>query len=65
LNYFVPAKVLSKTMFKSVSAGISVRNLGLLWVKNKEGIDPDYVNTKNYSNLPPARNYYFTLNVSF
>ena len=65
LNYFVPAKVLSKTMFKSVSAGISVRNLGLLWVKNKEGIDPDYVSSKNYSNLPPARNYYFTLNVSF
>lgn len=65
LTYSVPSALLQKTIFKSLNAGISVRNLGMLWVANKEKIDPDYVMTNNYTNLPPARTYYFTLNMTF
>ncbi|WP_321480847.1 SusC/RagA family TonB-linked outer membrane protein [uncultured Bacteroides sp.] len=64
LNYNFPSELLLKTPFKSVTAGFTVRNLGILWAANKKGIDPDYVATKDYNNLPPAKNYYFTLNIS-
>jgi len=65
LGYNVPSKLLSKTPIKSASASFSVRNLGLLWKKNKAGVDPDYVATNTYTNLPPAKSFFFTINLSF
>lgn len=65
LSYSLPAKVISRTPFKALSASVSARNLGLLWTKNKDGIDPDYVNKNTYSNLPPTKNYVFGINATF
>ncbi len=63
LNYHVPAKWGNKIKVKSITAGISVRNLGIItW--NKQDIDPDYQNTINAGILPPAKSFLFSLNVS-
>jgi len=65
LSYKVPAQFIKKVGFKSLSVSANARNLGMLWAKNKEGIDPSYPSTANYSNLPPTKNYVLGLNASF
>ena len=65
LSYSVPNEWLAKTFFKSLSFNFAVRNLGLLWVKNKEGIDPQYLSNNNYNTLSPQRTYTLQLNCSF
>lgn len=65
LNYSIPQNILRKMGFiKAVNVGATVSNLGLLWVANKEGIDPNYQMTSTYTNLPPSRNYLFNLNLT-
>ncbi|WP_232282961.1 SusC/RagA family TonB-linked outer membrane protein [Pedobacter sp. BAL39] len=65
LSYSLPGTVLKNIPFiKRVDIGATVSNLGLIWVKNKEGIDPDYQMTGTFANLPPTRNYLFNLKVS-
>ena len=64
-GYIAPAKLLKRTPLKSASINASVRNLGLLWTKNKDGIDPSYVNTGSYNNLPPTKAFFISLNTSF
>lgn len=65
LGYQVPAQVLSRTGMKSLGLSMSARNLGIIWKKNKAGIDPSYTNGTNYNNLPPATSYFMSLNASF
>lgn len=65
LSYALPESLLPRNSFKSVSFSASARNLGLLWTANKKGIDPEYLNTGNYSNLRPATSFVFGLNASF
>ncbi len=65
LGYNFPFKTLEHTPFKAVNLNASVRNLGLIWRKNKDGIDPNYRTLNSYSNLPPSPTYYLSLNVSF
>ncbi|MEN5085591.1 SusC/RagA family TonB-linked outer membrane protein [Sphingobacterium faecium] len=65
LAYNVPFKTLENTPFKSVDVSGSVRNLGLIWRKNKDGIDPTYRTLNSYSNLPPSPTFFVTLNMSF
>jgi hypothetical protein len=65
LGYSFPFKTLEHTPFKSVNVNASVRNLGLLWRKNKDGIDPSYRTLNSYSNLPPSPTYFMSLNLSF
>lgn len=65
LGYQVPAKVLSRMTMKSLGMSVSARNLGIIWKKNKAGIDPSYVASSNYTNLPPAPVFYLSLNASF
>lgn len=65
LGYNFPFKMLERTPFKSVNVNASVRNLGLIWRKNKDGIDPSYRTLNNYSNLPPSPTYFMSLNLSF
>jgi TonB-linked SusC/RagA family outer membrane protein len=65
LAYALPKRFLGHTPFKSFSASLTARNLGLLWRANKDGIDPDYVNTLSYSNLPPTKNFVFGINATF
>ena len=64
-GYQVPSKVLARTPVKSIGINFSVRNLGLIWRSNKSGLDPSYIMSTNYSNLPPSPSYYMSLNASF
>ncbi|MCD0466969.1 SusC/RagA family TonB-linked outer membrane protein [Flavobacterium sp. ENC] len=65
LGYNVPSEWLAKTFIKSLSFNFAARNLGLLWVKNDLGIDPQYLSTNNYNTLAPQRNYTLQFNCSF
>lgn len=65
LGYNVPMKWLDRTFMKSLSFNFAVRNLGLLWVKNDLGIDPQYLSNNNYNTLAPQRNYTLQFNCSF
>jgi hypothetical protein len=65
LSYRVPQELLPKGVFKSLSVSANARNLGLIWTANKQGLDPEYLNSGNYSNLPPATSFVFSLNASF
>ena len=65
LGYNAPADILKGTPFKSANVSGSVRNLGLIWRKNKDGVDPSYVFTNNYNNLPPAKAFFLSINASF
>ena len=65
LGYNVPAEWLEKTFIKSLSFNFAARNLGLLWVKNDLGIDPQYLSNGNYNTLAPQRNYTLQFNCSF
>jgi len=65
LGYQVPSLYLERTPIKSLNFNLSARNLGIIWRRNKSGIDPDYLNTQSYSNLPPLTSFFFTLNAGF
>lgn len=65
LGYTAPLSLLKGTPFKSASLSASARNLGLIWTKNKDGVDPSYVFTNNYNNLPPAKAFFISINTSF
>ncbi|MGJ5641485.1 SusC/RagA family TonB-linked outer membrane protein [Formosa sp. S-31] len=65
LAYNLPAEFLEKTWFKSVSVSFAARNLGILWRKNDQDIDPMYLATNNYNTLPPERNYTLQFNLGF
>lgn len=65
LAYNIPTAVIRHTPFKTFSANFTARNLGILWRKNKDGIDPDYVTTNSYNNLPPTKNFVLGFNASF
>lgn len=65
LGYNVPVVLLRKTFMKSLSMNASVRNLGILWRKNKDNVDPKYIRTNSYNNLPPTKAYFISLNTSF
>nr|WP_249665380.1 SusC/RagA family TonB-linked outer membrane protein [Mucilaginibacter sp. Bleaf8] len=65
LNYALPASALRALSFvKGVNFGVTATNLGLLWVSNKEGVDPDYQMTNSFNNLPPSRTFLFNMNIS-
>jgi hypothetical protein len=66
LGYHFPASMLPKRVFKSLSVSGNVRNLGMIWVKNKEKLDPEYLNANsNYYSMPPVTSYLFNINASF
>jgi TonB-linked SusC/RagA family outer membrane protein len=66
LAYNVPAKLLPKGVFKSLSISGNVRNLGMIWAANKEKLDPEYLNANsNYYSMPPVTSYVFNINASF
>ncbi|WP_268223962.1 SusC/RagA family TonB-linked outer membrane protein [Sinomicrobium oceani] len=66
LNYNMPSEMLEKLGFiRRMNIGASVTNLGPIWVKNDEGLDPNYVFQGNYQSLAPPVTYTLSLNVSF
>lgn len=66
VSYQFPSELLRKSgFFKSAGVGLTASNLGIIWRKNKDGIDPDYVMTDTYNNLPPVVNYAVNLQFTF
>ncbi|EHQ25214.1 SusC/RagA family TonB-linked outer membrane protein [Mucilaginibacter paludis] len=65
LSYQLPTALTNKVMIKNAKLGFAVRNLGLLWTANKQGYDPDFVNSldRTYS-LPATPSYILSLNVN-
>lgn len=58
LDYQIPIK---SGMVKRLNVYGMVRNLGMLWTKNKEHLDPDY----HYSDYPPNKIFSIGLHSSF
>jgi len=65
LAYSVPQRLLPRNIVKNLSIAANVRNLGILWRANKDGIDPEYINTGNYSSITPTPSYVFGINATF
>lgn len=65
LTYDVPAKIFQRLPVKSMSISGAARNLGMIWIKNDLGIDPDFPPTTRNLKLPPSATYNFSLNVNF
>jgi TonB-linked SusC/RagA family outer membrane protein len=66
LSYMLPAAAIRKIGFlKSLTMGATASNLGVIWRKNKDGIDPQYIFAGSYSSLPPSKNFTFNINASF
>ena len=66
LSYALPKDFLKRMKIEQVNLTGSVRNLGLIWTANKEGIDPDFANyVGNTTNLRPVPSYNFSINVNF
>jgi len=71
LGYSLPAKMLSKTPFRSISISLVARNLAILW-KNIPNVDPEsaYSNQAGaqgleYFAVPTTRSYGFNLGLGF
>ncbi|WP_167021482.1 SusC/RagA family TonB-linked outer membrane protein [Chitinophaga sp. Cy-1792] len=66
LNYQFTPEVLRHTRFlKSASLGGTVSNLGVIWKKNKVGVDPQYIFDGSYTSLRPRPSYTMNLNLTF
>jgi hypothetical protein len=67
LAYDVPHTWISKLRLQNASIQGVVRNLGVIWRKNKEGIDPDFQvgSTGSGLNLAPRPLYTFSFNANF
>lgn len=64
LAYSVPQRLLPRNFVKSVSLSANVRNLGIVWRSNKEGIDPEFINTGNFGSVTPTPNFVFGINAT-
>lgn len=66
LSYAIPLAGFTKVA-KTADLGFAVRNIGLLWRANKEGIDPDFATglSSTTLGLPAVVSYNFSLNVNF
>lgn len=65
LAYSVPQRMVAKLGVKALNISAVCRNLGMIWAKNKENIDPDYLyNVSSTYQLAPVRTYSFQLNLS-
>jgi len=66
LGYTLPVNLLNRIkVIKALSARVSANNLGIIWRKNKAGLDPDYMFSGTYASWPPVKNYAFNVNVTF
>lgn len=65
LTYDVPVKIFQRLPIRGISISGAARNLGMIWVKNDLGIDPDFPPATRNLKLPPSASYNFSLNVNF
>jgi TonB-linked SusC/RagA family outer membrane protein len=64
LAYIVPQRFLPRNFVKSLSLSANVRNLGIVWRANKDGIDPEFINTGNFGSTTPTSSYVFGINAT-
>jgi len=64
LAYVVPQRYLPRNFVKSVSVSANVRNLGIVWRANKDGIDPEFINNGNFGSITPTPSYVFGINAT-
>ncbi|WP_426329888.1 SusC/RagA family TonB-linked outer membrane protein [Pedobacter sp. R-06] len=64
LAYIVPQRFLPHNFVKSLSLSANVRNLGIVWRANKDGIDPEFINTGNFGSVTPTPSYVFGINAT-
>jgi len=64
LAYIVPQRFLPRNFVKSLSLSANVRNLGIVWRANKDGIDPEFINTGNFGSVTPTPSYVFGINAT-
>ncbi|SOD11459.1 SusC/RagA family TonB-linked outer membrane protein [Pedobacter xixiisoli] len=66
LSYRIPTQKITDKI-KGATFGFNVRNLGLIWTANKEGLDPDVLPnlSSNTLGLPATVSYNFSLNLNF
>lgn len=67
LGYNIPEKIAAKIRSKGIRINAIVRNPGVLWVKNDEKIDPDFLPRLrgNEVRLPPSASYSLSVNLNF
>jgi TonB-dependent starch-binding outer membrane protein SusC len=66
LSYTIPAAFATRIGLKNLTVSGAARELGLVWAKNKEGLDPEYLYTKGDGfQLPPSVKYTFRIAASF
>lgn len=63
LSYTFNKKLLANTPLSNIRVYLYASNLGMLWRKNKEGIDPDYLGSI-YA-FPPSKSYAAGINFNF
>lgn len=64
LTYHIPVKKMKWNAFRMLSVSATGRNLAL-WTANKQGIDPDYLNSLDASVLPPSKSFVFSVKATF
>ncbi|WP_051666744.1 SusC/RagA family TonB-linked outer membrane protein [Pedobacter sp. R20-19] len=64
LSYIVPQRFLPRNLVKSIALSANVRNLGIIWRANKDGIDPEFINTGNFGSVTPTPSYVFGINAT-
>lgn len=64
LAYIVPQRFLPRNFVKSLSLSANARNLGIVWRANKDGIDPEFINTGNFGSVTPTPSYVFGINAT-
>jgi hypothetical protein len=66
LSYTIPAALLGKVGLKNLTLSAVARELGLVWAKNKEWLDPEYLYSAGTGfQLPPSVKYSFRLATNF
>lgn len=66
LAYTIPTAIVSKIGMKNLTISAVARELGLIWAKNKEGLDPEYLYSAGAGfQLPPSVKYSFRLATNF
>jgi TonB-linked SusC/RagA family outer membrane protein len=64
-SYDVPNRVFSKTGIRGLRAYAYVNNIGIIWRKNSNGIDPDAYSYQGVNQLPNPRSISFGVQASF
>ena len=60
------SSLFENTFIDSASLTCSARNIGIIWRKNKENLDPDFLPyTGTYMKLPPSAMYSVGFNFNF